>query len=158
MRRLRSVALVIGLCAGAAACAAAPAQDAEFVGRWHWDRTQSALPPGEPVPQDVTIDILRADPGHLTWSVSVLATPGGGPQVETYDAPADGTFRPINSDTMAASRVTGGTLQVTFKGPAGQLDTLTCALSAGDKRMSCSGAISDRDGRTARYVDVYDRI
>ena len=158
MTRLRGVSLVIGLCAGAAGCAAAPAQDTAFVGRWHWDRAQSALPPGEPVPDDVTIDILRADPGHLTWSVTVRPTPGTGPQVETYDAPADGTFRPINSDTMAASRVSGGTVQVTFRGPAGQLDTLTCTLSTSDKQMSCSGAISDGDGRTARYVDVYHRM
>lgn len=158
MTRLRSVGLVIGVCAGAAACAATPAQETAFVGRWHWDRAQSAAPPGEPVPNDVTIDILRADPGHLTWSVTVLPTPGSGPQVETYDAPADGTFRPINSDTLAASRVTGSLLQVTFKGPSGQSDTLTCTLSASDKQMSCSGAISDGDGRTARYVDVYHRM
>lgn len=65
MRRFSAIALIIGLCAGAST-ASAWAQSNPFVGRWHWDRAQSAVPPGEPIPEDITLEILRADPTHVT--------------------------------------------------------------------------------------------
>jgi hypothetical protein len=157
MKRFRGIALIVGLCAGAAT-SAAWAESSEFIGRWHWDRAQSTLPPGEPAPNDVTIEISRADRSHLSWSLTVLAAPDSGPHIETFDAPADGEFHPINSDTTASFRLSGGTLQVTFKGPAGQLDAMTCTLSTNNKTMTCSGATSGSAGQTARYVDVYDKL
>jgi hypothetical protein len=157
MKRFRDIALIMGLCAGAAT-SAAWAESGEFVGRWHWDRAQSTVPPGEPAPDDVTIEISRADRSHLSWSLTVLTSRDSGPHVETFDAPADGEFRPINSDTTASFRLTGGTLQATFKGPTGQLDAMTCTLSTNNKMMTCNGATSRGAGQTTRYVDVYDKM
>jgi hypothetical protein len=157
MIRLPAITLIMGLCA-ASATSAAWAEAGQFVGRWHWDRARSALPPGEPVPDDVTIEISRADRSRLTWSVTVLTSPESAPHVETFDAPANGEFRPVNSDTTASFRLNGGSLQATFKGPAGQVDALTCALSTNNKMMTCSGAMSGSNGQTANYVDVYDRM
>jgi hypothetical protein len=115
------------------------------------------MPPGEPVPNDVTVEISRADSTHLKWSLTVLASQGQ-PNVETFDAPANGEFYPISSDTAAAFLLTGSTLQATFKGPTEQMDTLTCALAADQKKMTCKGVLSDGEGRTTNYVDVYDRV
>src|SRR5260221_1114644 len=105
------------------------------------------MPPGEPVPNDVTAEISRADGTHLKWSLTVLASQGQ-PNVETFDAPANGEFYPVSSDTTAAFRLSGSTLQATFKGPAGQTDALTCAVAADQKTMTCRGVLSDGEGHT----------
>lgn len=156
MSGLRAIKIATGLCVALAA-GSAWADSSSFVGRWHWNRAQSTMPPGEPVPSDVTAEISRADGTHLTWSLTVVASQGQ-PNVETFDAPADGEFYPISSDTTAAFRLTGSTLQATFKGPTGQTDALTCTLAADQKKLTCSGVLSDRAGHTANYVDVYDRM
>jgi hypothetical protein len=109
------------------------------------------------VPSDVTAEISRADSTHLKWSLTVLASQGQ-PNVETFDAPANGEFYPVSGDTNAAFRLTARTLQATFKGPTGQTDALACSLAADQKKMTCKGVLSGGDGRTTTYVDVYDRM
>ena len=52
MNRLRGIKVVMGLCAVLAA-SSAWADSSPFVGRWHLNRAQSTLPPGEPVPKDL---------------------------------------------------------------------------------------------------------
>jgi hypothetical protein len=156
MNRLGLSRWVIGLGVVLAA-GSAWADSSAFVGRWHLNRTQSILPPGEPVPNDVIAEISRADSTHVTWSLTVLATHGQ-TSVETFDAVANGEFYPINSDTTAAFSLNGNLLKATFKGPSGQTDILTCSLSADQKKMTCKGALRDGDGRTTNYVDVYDRM
>jgi hypothetical protein len=131
--------------------------DGNFVGRWHWNRAQSNPPAGQPVPNDVIAEISRADSTHMTWSLTVLAGHGQ-TSVETFDAVANGEFYPINSDTTAAFSLDSSLLQATFKGPSGETDTLTCTLSADQRKMTCRGALTDGDGRTTSYVDVYDRM
>jgi hypothetical protein len=155
MNRLRGITVVIGLCAVLAA--SAPwADSSPFVGRWHLNRVQSTLPPGEPVPKDLICDIARADNSHVKWSVTVL-TPEGRPHVETFDTVANGEFYPVSSETTASFRLTGDTLQATFKGPTGESDAQTCTVSADQKQMTCRGVLTEGDGRTVNYVDVYDR-
>src|SRR5208282_2515014 len=110
------------------------------------------LPPGEPVPNDVTVEISRADSTHLKWSLTALASQGQ-PNVETFDTPANGEFYPISSDTTAAFRLTGSTLQARFKGPTGQTDDLACTLAADQKKMTCTGVLSDGKGHATNYVD-----
>lgn len=156
MSRLKLARSVMSLCFVLAA-GSAWADSSGFVGRWHLNRAQSILPPGEPVPSDVIAEILRADSTHVRWSLTVIAAQGQN-SVETFDAVANGEFYPINSDTTAAFRLNGNLLQSTFKGPSGQTDTLTCTLSADQRKMTCRGALSDGDGRTTNYVDVYDRM
>jgi hypothetical protein len=119
---------VLGLCVALAA-SSAWADGSPFVGRWHLNRAQSTVPPSRPVPNDVTAKTSRADSTHLKWSLTVLASQGQW-NLETFDAPANGGSYPISIDTTAAFRVTGSTLQATFKGPAGQRDDLTCTLAA----------------------------
>jgi hypothetical protein len=105
----------------------------------------------------MTAEISRADSVHVKWSLTVL-DPQGQQNVETFDAVANGEFYPISSDTTAAFRLTGDTIQATFQGPAGQMDTLTCTLAAGQKKMTCKGVLSDGKGNTTNYVDVFDRM
>jgi hypothetical protein len=155
MNRLESITVVIGLCAALTASAAG-AESNPFVSRWQLNRAQSTLPSGEPAPKDLICDIARAESGHVQWSVTIL-TPEGQPYVETFAAPANGEFSPINSETTASVRLTDDTLQATFKGPAGQSDAQTCTLSADHTQMTCRGVLTERDGQTVNYVDVYDR-
>jgi hypothetical protein len=109
------------------------------------------------VPNDVIAEISRADSTHVRWSVTVVAAQGQ-TSVEIFEAVANGEFYPINSDTTAAFSLNGNLLQSTFKGPSGQTDTLTCILSAHQRKMTCRGALSDGDGRATNYVYVYDRM
>ena len=155
MRRLPGMKRVIGLCAALAA-SSAWADCSPFVGQWHWNRAQSMMPPGEPVPNDLTTEFFRADGSRLMWSVTIV-TPEDGHHVETFDVTPDGKFHPISSDRKAAFRLTGDALQATFRSPTGQSDAVRCTLSADQRVMTCNGTLNDGNGRTANYVDVYDR-
>jgi len=156
MNRLRGTAVIVGLCAALTASSAG-AESSLFVGRWHWNRALSTLPPGEPAPNDLTSEISRAGSDRLTWSVTIV-TPDGPPDVVTFDVPADGKSYPVGSDTAASARVTGDTLQATFREPGGQSDAQTCIVAADQKQMTCRGVLTDGDGQTVTYVDVYDRM
>jgi hypothetical protein len=156
MSRLRAIKVVVGLSVALGA-GSAWADSSPFVGRWHWDRVQSRMPPGEPVPSDVTAEISRADSTHLKWSYTVLDSQGQS-SLETFDAPANGEFYPISSDTTAAFHLVGNTLQGTFKGPAGQTDELSCTVASDQKTMACKGVLNDGKGHTSNYADVYHRM
>jgi len=145
----------MGLCVALAA-GAAWAESSPFVGRWHWNRAQSTLPPGEPSPNDLVSEISRAD-GSVTWSVTIV-TPDDQPHVVTFDAAANGESHRVSSDMSASVRLTGNALQTTFKGPAGRSDVQTCTVSADHQKMTCTGVLTDGAGHTASYVDVYDRM
>ena len=155
MSRLRSTTAIVGLCVALTA-SSAWADGSPFVGRWHWNRTQSTLPPGEAAPNDLISEISRADGTYVTWSVTIV-TPDGQPHVVAFDARANGEFIRISSDTTASARLAGDTLQATFKGPTGQSDVQTCSVSADRRQMTCRGVLTDGD-RTVNYVDVYDRM
>jgi hypothetical protein len=155
MNRRRGCTVIVGLCAALTASFAG-AESSPFVGRWHWNRTQSTLPPGEPAPNDLTSEISRADGHQVTWSVTIV-TPDGRPHVVTFDAAPDGESHRISSDTTASVRLTGDTLQATFKGPAGQSDAQTCTVSADQQQLTCRGVLTDGNGQTVNYVDVYHR-
>ncbi len=128
-----------------------------FVGRWHLNRAQSKAPPGDVLPADMTADFARVDAKHVKWSITVTDAQGR-PSVESFDTPANGEFYPISSDTTAAFTLNGDTLQGTFKGSAGETDTLTCSLSEGRRKMTCSGTLARPDEAPQSYVDVYDRM
>ena len=145
-----------GLFAALAAGPAAAADTSPFVGRWHWNRTASRLPPGEPEPTDMMAEFSRVDTAHVRWKV-IVTDAQGNQSVERFDTPANGEFYPVNSDTVAAFRLGVRALHGEFRGPGGQLDTLTCTVAADNKRMTCDGTVTGTDGKPQSYVDVYDR-
>jgi len=152
---IRSAALVMGVCAALAA-ATAHAEDSPFVGRWRWNRAQSILPPGEPAPKDVVSEISRADAQSIAWSVTIV-TPDDVRHVVEFQADPAGAAR-HGANTVASARMADETLQATFNGAAGQSDTQTCTVSADRTQMTCKGLVSDGQGHSASYVDVYDRM
>ncbi len=156
MSRIRGTAVIMGLCVAVAATAAW-AESSPFVGRWHWNRAQSTVPPGEPALNDVVSEISRADGNSVTLSVTIV-TPDGQPHVVTLEAASDGDFQRISSDTTASARLIGSRLQTTFKGPADRSDVQTCTVSADHQKMTCKGVLTDGAGHSAGYVDVYDRM
>jgi hypothetical protein len=156
MRGLGIAKIAVGFCIALVA-SSAWADSSPFVGRWHWNRAQSVMPAGEPAPNDVTVEISRVDSTHVRWSLTVLAAQGE-KSVETFDAVANGEFYAVSSDTTAAFRLGEGTLQATFKGPTGETDTLTCTVAANQTKMTCKGVLIDGAGRTANYIDVFDRM
>ena len=155
MIRIRGATVIMGLCVALAA-GAAWAESSPFVGRWHWNKAQSTLPPGEPSPNDLVSEISRAD-SSVTWSVTIV-TPDDQPHVVTFDAAANGESHRVGSDRTASVRLVANALQVTFKGPAGRSDAQTCTVSADHWKMTCKGVLTDGAGHRAIYVDVYDRM
>ena len=156
MNRLGTMCTVMALSVAVAASSAA-AEGSPFVGRWHLNRAESTLPPGSPVPDDLSSEISKADAGQVKWSVTILTTDGR-MLVETFNGVADGEFHPISSDTTASFRLTADALQSTFKGPAGQSDVQTCTLSTDQQQMTCRGVLNDGNGQAVAYVDVFDRM
>ena len=156
MRGFGIAKAVVGICIALAA-GSAWAESSSLLGRWHWNGAQSTMPPGEPVPNDVMVEITRVDSTHVKWSLTVSAAQGR-KNVEAFDTPANGEFYPVSSDTTAAFHLGESSLQATFKGSSGGTDTLTCTVAADRKKMTCKGTLIDGEGRATNYVDVYDRM
>lgn len=142
--------------AGLLAPSPAHAQSSPFAGRWHWNKAQSTLPPGEPAPADLIMEIARADAAHVQWSITVKGQEGAS-NVESFDAPANGESYPVGTDTAASFRLSGNALQATFTGPGAATDTLSCTLASNGSKMTCDGQLKQEDGKTIHYVDVFDR-
>ena len=153
----RITTMATALCVALSVGSAWAAENSPFVGRWRWNPSQSTIPTAEPVLKDFTVEISRAESSRLSWSLTAV-TSQGQPDVMTFDAPADGKFYPMDNNTTAAFRLTGGTLQATFNGPTGQTDALTCTLAPDRAMMTCRGVLSDNEGHTTNYVDVFDRM
>ena len=156
MHRHWRVHIVMGLCAVLAA-SSAWAEGSPFVGRWHLNKTQSTLPPGEAAPNDFIHEISRADDSRVQWAITVIAADGRS-YVETFDATASGAAHPLGNGTTVSFTLSGSTLRAAFKGPAGQSDVQTCTLSSDEKQMTCHGLLTGAKGPIVRYVDVYDRM
>ena len=133
--------LIVSLMVGSAWADGSP-----FAGRWHLNRALSKLPPSESVPGDTMLDISRVDSAHVRWSTTI-ANAQGRAATESFDTSANGEFYPINSDTTASFRLTGSTLEATFKGPSGESDMLTCARSADQKQMTRNGTLTAKMAR-----------
>lgn len=155
-RRTGKIALTSGLCLMALA-GAASADTSPFIGRWHWDQALSTLPPGEPPPKDLTAEVSQAANQQLQWSVTLVGDDGQS-HVETVAISPNGEFHQVGPASQASIRLTGDSLIAIFKGPSGQSDSFTCGVSEDRQRMTCNGKVDDGDGKTAPYVDVYDRM
>ena len=123
------------LAAGMLGPSSAHAQSSPFTGRWHWNKSQSTLPPGEPPPADLVMEISRADAMHVQWSITAKDQQGQS-DVESFDAPANGEPYPIGNGTSASMRLGPGTLQATFTGSGPGSDTLNCTLSPDSRKMT----------------------
>lgn len=159
MKRITRISAATGLCAVfALSLAAGPARadGNPFVGRWHWNRAQSTLPAGEPIPADMVANFARVDASHVRWSITTTDAKGHS-SVQKFDTPANGEFYPISGDATASFQVKGATLQAIFKGEDGESDTLTCMVSSDQKTMTCKGLLTGTDGKAEPYLDVYDR-
>lgn len=155
LRTTGTIAALLGLSFSVMA-ATAWAEASPFVGRWHWDRAQSKLPPGEPVPADMVAEFTRVDSAHVRWSL-IVTDRLGRKSVENFDTPANGEFYPVSSDVTAAFTLNGQTLRGIFKGPSGETDDMTCGLSPDHQKMTCNGQINQGEGKPESYTDVYDR-
>ena len=159
MGRVAGFKYIVLVLVGTVTClpsARAWAEASPFVGRWHYNKALSTLRPGEASASNLVAEISRVDSTHLRWSVTTRDSQGKD-DVESFDIPANGEFYPISEDAAASFRVSGTTLQAMFKDQNGQSDAMTCTLSSNQAKMTCNGLITQVDGKTAKYVDVFDR-
>jgi hypothetical protein len=142
------------------AASSAEAQTASFAGKWHWNKAQSSMAPGEPAPRDILLDITDASGGALRWTLTETG-PQGGQHSESFDGKSDGTPTTITGageQTTAGFTLTGNTLKANFKSPDGATDNWSCMLTPDGAKMNCKGDESDGHGHSAPYTDVYDRM
>jgi opacity protein-like surface antigen len=156
--RNRLIAVVL-LTLSAPAAVAAAAEPSPFVGEWHWNKAASTGAPGEPQPREMVLAITSADTARVAWTLTT--TEGNGERhVQSFDGPGDGKPVPIPRSTdgsTGAFTVTATTLDSVYADRDGDTDRASCALSADRRQMTCRGSESDGKGRSAAYVDVYDR-
>jgi hypothetical protein len=153
-RRIGAVVAALGfLVVQTPAWAADPSP---LVGTWRWNPSLSRLPAGEAAPAALTAVISRADPLHVAWAITTTG-PKGDTAMRSFDVPANGEAYPISSDTRASIQLTARGLNAVFRGPAGEVDTLSCMVGGAGTRMTCDGEVQGQDKKTSRYVDVYDR-
>jgi hypothetical protein len=155
MRSRALAALLLAVSVGVAAAAG----QSPFVGTWHWNRTASKSPPGEPLPRDVVLDITNADARQVDWRLTIV-DPDGERGVQSFKGSGGG--KPVavqgrDDGSTGAFTVTATTLVSLYTYPKGATDRASCTLSADGKRMTCQGVENDGKGHTARYTDVYDR-
>jgi hypothetical protein len=147
MKSFWIVPAIVGLCAVATADLAW-GQDAQFAGRWRWNRTESTIAPGEPVPKDIVTEIASADRTRIRWTVTITDPHDGQPHPVQGNAAGD----------TASFTLSPGGLQAVFRSKAGETDTVTCTLSGDHRKMTCKGTVAEAKGQTSSYVDVYDRL
>jgi hypothetical protein len=153
----RLIAAVLAL-AVVGAATAARADSPLFVGKWHWNPTESTTAPGDPLPRDVVLNIIGADKAHVQWSVTTIDNKGA-QTVKSFAGTGDGKPGPIAGDpgTTGAFTLAGTTMESVYTSADGGVDRSTCSVSSDRKKMTCRGTESDGKGHSANYTDVYDR-
>lgn len=150
--------MAIGAVAGMA-MSTAHADPASFIGKWHWNRTESSLAPGEPAPKDVLLDITDTAGGQLKWTLTEV-DPSGQSHTESFDGLSNGTPSKVmgaDDQTTASFTLTADGLNAKFSGPEGASDSWSCSLSPDQRKMTCRGTQSDGHGHSENYTDSYDR-
>ena len=129
-----------------------------FAGEWHWNKGESSVIPGEPLPREVVLRIASATPARVQWTLT-RTDADGSQHTESFAGSGGGQPGPITGapDTTGAFTVTASTLDASYQSKDGSTDRTSCTLSSDRRKMTCRGAESDGKGHSMNYVDVYDR-
>jgi hypothetical protein len=137
----------------------AAAQSPSFAGNWRWNRAQSTIAPGEPVPNEVVLAIGAAEVGRVQWTLTRVDSKAG-KVAESYSGTGDGRPAPVIGappGTTARFTVTPTTLTSSYAYVDGSSERATCTLSPDARVMTCAGTDDDGKGHTSTYRDVFDR-
>ncbi|HUI18182.1 MAG TPA: hypothetical protein VL244_10990 [Alphaproteobacteria bacterium] len=139
-----------------------------FAGAWHWNKDQSQLVPGVPVPTEIIWEIKNyASKGSGDYtklqSSLTITYPDGTQRVEGYNGAFDGKPYPVRGRDDGATRsykvLPDGSLQSEFMSPKSKVPgSATCVLSDENKKMTCKGSAPDTQGNAANFVAVFDRL
>ena len=129
-----------------------------FAGEWRWNKTESSVIPGEPVPREVVLRIASATPARVQWTLT-RTDADGSEHTESFSGSGNGQAGTVTGapDTTGAFTVTATTLEANYASKDGSTDRTSCTLSADRKKMTCRGTESDGKGHSMNYVDIYDR-
>ncbi len=131
-----------------------------LVGKWHWNPKLSSSMEDGPPPKDVLLDIASATDKLVQWTVTETDDKGA-KHIISFNGPANALPRPLQGGqdgTTAVFSVTTGAMKVTFRSTSGDTDTQDCSMSTDARRLTCRGTILFTGGKSANYVDVYDRL
>ncbi len=131
---------------------------AAFVGEWHWNKAESSVIPGEPLPREVVLRIASATPAHVQWTLT-RTDADGSQHTESFSGSGGGQPGPITGapDTTGAFTVNATALEASYQSKDGSTDRTSCTLASDRRKMTCRGTESDGKGHSMNYVDVYDR-
>ena len=138
--------------------AALAADDGAFVGEWHWNKGESSVVPGEPLPREVVLRIGSATAARVQWTLS-RTDADGSQHTESFSGTGNGQPGAVSGapDTTGAFTVTATALEANYTSKDGSTDRTSCTLSSDRRKMTCHGTESDGKGHSMNYVDVYDR-
>jgi hypothetical protein len=156
-RLLTAGALALALAAAAPLAFGADAPG--WVGRWHWNASESTATPGEVPPRDVLLVIESVSPAHVQWNLTIIDSAGGRHE-QSFNGSGDGKPAAVAGappGTTGAITVTATAYEAVYTNTDGSSDRSTCSLSADGKKMTCRGTDSDGKGHSVPYTDVYDR-
>jgi hypothetical protein len=158
MTRNLLAALLIGGAFSVPIAFAADDAAGAFAGEWHWNKGESSVIPGEPLPREVVLRIASATPARVQWTLT-RTDADGSPHTESFAGSGGGQPGPITGapDTTGAFTVTVSTLDASYQSKDGSTDRTSCTLSSDRRKMTCRGTESDGKGHSMNYVDVYDR-
>jgi hypothetical protein len=129
-----------------------------FVGEWHWNKAESSVVPGEPLPREVVLRIASATPARIQWTLT-RTDADGRQHTESFLGSGGGQPGPITGapDTTGAFTLKATVLEASYQSKDGSTDRTSCTLSSDRRKMTCNGTESDGKGHSMNYVDVYDR-
>jgi hypothetical protein len=90
------------------------ADDGAFAGEWRWNKAESSVIPGEPLPREVVLRIASATPARVQWTL-IRTDADGGQHTESFAGSGGGQPGPITGvpDTTGAFTVSASTAKGT---------------------------------------------
>ena len=154
MPRNLMAAAAVALSLSTAALAADDGAGA-FAGEWRWNKAESSVIPGEPVPREVVLRIASATPARVQWTLT-RTDADGSQHAESFSGGGNGQPGAVTGapDTTGAFTVTANTFDANYTSKDGSTDRTSCSLSADRKKMTCRGTESDGKGHSMNYVEI----
>jgi hypothetical protein len=128
-------------------------------GKWRFNPKESELLPGEAAPAELIMNITKDDGRVFQWVVTVKMPDGQG-GATAFKGAIDGKAYPVEGrpgSTSAFSWTEDGSLKQVSESPGG-IATEICSFPPGGKRFVCNARQTDMQGRSATYVETFDRV
>ncbi len=149
---------IIVLIIAALGSASASARPTSLVGEWRLNLKESELLPEDGSLAELVMAITTDDGKSFRWTATVTL-PDGQTGSTSFDGAIDGKPYPVQGrpgSTSAFSWLSDGALKQVSQSAAG-IAVENCTFSPDFRKMNCNARQTDRSGRAASYIEVFER-